>query len=204
MPGAGQQRRREDMAGGQRLHQQRKQRGGIVFGAAVHEVGRRHRRMKADQALALQQRVQRGDVAVADEGFDVCAQQRGVDVRQQARAAPAAAQAEHGAHVGVGEGGVQVGQAQRVVAGQEVVLRMPRMAARVQASAQTKACEQRLDLRHALGRGRAGGGDHADEITRAQMPHRVPHQPSHGSNAASMVRPSAGMRHVVAQFAVGA
>ena len=33
---------------------------------------------------------------------------------------------------------------------------------------------------------------------------QVAHQPSHGISAASIVRASAGMRHVVAQFAVGA
>ena len=39
-----------------------------------------------------------------------------------------------------------------------------------------------------------------DEIAQAQ----VAHHPSHGASDASIVRASAGMRHVVAQFAVGA
>ncbi len=98
------------------------------------------------------------------KGLGVRAQQRGIDAIEQPRAAPAAAQREHRGDIGIGKRGMQVGQAGVVVSGQEVVLRVPRVAAGLQPRPQAEAREQRLDQRDALGRGRAGRRDHADEV----------------------------------------
>ena len=119
-------------------------------------------------AGAVQERMQRGDVAVAHQEFGLALDQCNIDVSQQAHGAVATAQADHGRDLVVSKRGVQVGQALAVGAGQVAMGRVGHAATRVQPHAQAVAREERFDQGQAFGRRRPGGGDDADEVARTQ------------------------------------
>ena len=145
----------------QPVFQQGKKRGSVFFVAGVDQVTRQHGRMQAGNAQAIQQRVQRRHVAVADQQLGVALQERRVHAGQQTPAAVAAAQAVDGVHILVGKSRVQVSQPLFVGARQIALLLG---AAWVELGAQTVAREQGLNQGRLLGFGRACGGDDAHRV----------------------------------------
>ena len=159
------QRRGQHGAGLQPVAQQVEERGFVAFTPRLDEVRRRHRRVQAGQTVQRPQRLQCGDVAVADQQFGFAQEQARVDAVQQPHRAVAAAQAVDGGHAVIGQRGVQVSQTQGVGAGQ--VARVG-MAARVQAHAVAVAGIQGLHGGQGIRRDGAGGCDDADQVAFAQ------------------------------------
>jgi hypothetical protein len=171
-------------------------------GAGQAPVAGGHRRVQRRDAGLGAQRMQHGQVAVADQQLARVRQQAGVEVVQQPDAARAAAQCQHGVEARLGEGGMHVGQAHRVGRGEEV--QQPETLSTAEAARQQLAdiatlAQPAFDGIEPPGLGRAGRRDDGEPRARPQRRDQE-FAFSHAWTAA----PRAGSFHVVDASACGA